>query len=213
MAIIRDEEDIREGLAALVAADPALAAVAEAAGPLPLRLAEPGFAGLAHVVVSQLISRAAAQAIWARMTAAGPVTSAAFRDLDEERARLLGLSRAKAATLRRVAGEVEAGRLDLVALVLADADEATRRLTALPGIGPWTAEIYLMFCAGHPDLFPAGDVALRRAVAHAFCLAEAPEIPALYRLSRRWAPWRSVAARLFWAYYARRMGRDALPVA
>lgn len=211
MAIIRGADDIREGLAALLAADPALAAVAEAAGPLPLRLSEPGYAGLAHVVVSQLISRAAAEAIWARMTAEGPVTAEAFRDLDEERARRFGLSRAKAATLRRVAEEVAAGRLDLAALCEAEGALAIRRLTALPGIGPWTAEIYLMFCTGHPDLFPAGDVALRKAVAHALALPEVPDIPALYRLSGRWSPWRSVAARLFWAYYARRMGRDVLP--
>ena len=69
-----------------------------------------------------------------------------------------------------------------------------------------------MFCVGHPDLFPAGDIALRKAVAHGLALAEIPEIKALYRLAERWAPWRSIAARLFWAYYARRMGRDALPM-
>lgn len=212
MAFIRGEADIHAGLAALVAADPALGPIAEAAGPLPLRLAEPGFSGLAHVVVSQLISRAAAQAIWARMIAAGPVTAAAFRDLDEERMRAFGLSRAKAATLRGVAAAVEAGQLDLAGLCRLEADVALRQLTALPGIGPWSGEIYLMFCAGHADLFPAGDMALRKAVAQGLCLPQVPDIKALYRISERWAPWRSVAARLFWAYYARRMGRDLVPV-
>lgn len=211
MAIIRGEDDIREGLAALLAADPALVVVAEASGPVPLRLSEPGFAGLAHVVVSQLISRAAAQAIWSRMVAEGPVTTSAFCAFDEERAKRFGLSRAKAATLRRVAEAVEAGRLDLAALCEEEAGQAMRRLTAFPGIGPWTAEIYLMFAAGHPDLFPAGDVALRKAVAHGLGLQAVPEIKALYHLSERWAPWRSVAARLFWAYYARCMRRDVLP--
>ncbi|MCX8999959.1 DNA-3-methyladenine glycosylase [Rhizobiaceae bacterium BDR2-2] len=211
MANIRAQEDIRRGLEALLAADPALVPVADAAGPVPLRLSEPGYAGLAHIVVSQLISRAAAQAIWARMAAEGPVTAASFRGLDDEGMRRFGLSRAKAATLRRVAVEVDEGRLDLAALCGLDAADAIGQLTAIPGIGPWTAEIYLMFCAGHPDLFPAGDVALRRAVAHGLGLPEAPEIKALYRFSERWAPLRSVAARLFWAYYARRMGRDVLP--
>lgn len=213
MAFIRSEADIREGLAALVAADPALAPVAAAAGPLPLRLSEPGFAGLAHIVVSQLISRAAAEAIWARMLAAGPVTAAAFRDLDEERLRAFGLSRAKAATLRHAAEAVEAGWLDLHGLCRMEAEDALRQLTALPGIGPWSGEIYLMFCAGHADLFPAGDMALRKAVAQGLCLPQVPDIGTLYRLSARWAPWRSVAARLFWAYHARQRGRDLVPVA
>lgn len=212
MAFIRGEADIQAGLTALVAADPALGPIAEVAGPLPLRLSEPGFAGLAHVVVSQLISRAAAEAIWARMVATGPVTAAAFRDLDEERMRAFGLSRAKAATLRGVAAAVEAGRLDLAGLCRLEADEAMRQLTALSGIGPWSGEIYLMFSAGHADLFPAGDVALRKAVAQGLGLPQVPDIKALYRISERWAPWRSVAARLFWAYYARRMGRDLVPV-
>lgn len=211
MAIIRGEEDIREGLTALLVADPALVPIAEAAGPVPLRLSAPGFAGLAHVIVSQLISRAAAQAIWARMEAEGPITAAVFCKLDDEGTKRFGLSRAKASTLRRVAEAVEVGALDLATLCEEEAGQAMRRLTALSGIGPWTAEIYLMFAAGHPDLFPAGDVALRKAVAHGLALPAVPEIKALYRLSERWAPWRSVAARLFWAYYARQMGRDVLP--
>lgn len=213
MAIIRNEADIEEGLAALLAADPALLRVAQAAGPLPLRLAEPGFAGLAHVIVSQMVSRASAGAIWARMVAEGPVTAAAFLSLDEERVKRYGLSRAKASALATAATEVAAGRLDLDALCGLEASVAMAKLTALSGIGPWTAEIYLMFCGGHADLFPAGDVALRKAVAHGLGLADVPDVRALYRLSARWSPWRSVAARLFWAYYARHMGRDALPAA
>ena len=212
MAIIRGDDDIQAGLAALVEIDPALAGVLSHAGPVPLRLNSPGYAGLAHIIVSQMVSRASAEAIWARMLAAGPVEPTAYARLDEVQARAFGLSRAKAATLQRVALEVVAGHLDLDALCRMEAKAAMKQLTAISGIGPWTAEIYLMFCAGHPDLFPAGDIALRKAVAHGLGL-ETPEIPALYRLSERWAPWRSVAARLFWAYYAQRVGREATPLA
>jgi len=83
---------------------------------------------------------------------------------------------------------------------------------AQKGIGPWTAEVYLMFCGGHVDVFPAGDVALQAAVAAAFGLAERPQAKALAGLAEIWSPWRSVAARLFWAYYAAKMRRDGLPI-
>jgi DNA-3-methyladenine glycosylase II len=86
------------------------------------------------------------------------------------------------------------------------------RLTAVHGIGRWTAEVYLLFAAGHPDIFPARDVALQTAVGHAFGLAARPDEKALIAIAESWAPWRGVAARLFWAYYRALRGREAVPL-
>ncbi|MBX4911867.1 MULTISPECIES: DNA-3-methyladenine glycosylase [Rhizobium] len=211
--IIRNDDDVRLGLEALLRLDPRLAPIAADAGPVPLRLREPGFAGLAHIIVSQMVSRASAEAIWRRMLPAdGPLTAEGYVLLAPEAWREFGLSRAKADTLSRIAEAVVSDRLDLSGLCLKPPDEALGELTALKGVGPWTAEVYLMFCGGHADVFPAGDVALQNAVGTALGLAARPQAKALARLSQVWSPWRSVAARLFWAYYATKMRRDMLPI-
>ncbi|WP_064710620.1 DNA-3-methyladenine glycosylase family protein [Rhizobium bangladeshense] len=211
--IIRNDHDVRLGLEALLRLDPRLSPIAADAGPLPLRLREPGFAGLAHIIVSQMVSRASAEAIWRRMLPAdGPLTAEGYVLLAPDAWRQFGLSRAKADTLSRVAEAVASGRLDLSALCLKPPHEALGELTALKGVGPWTAEVYLMFCGGHADVFPAGDVALQNAVGAALGLAARPQAKALAKLSEIWSPWRSVAARLFWAYYAVKMRRDLLPI-
>jgi DNA-3-methyladenine glycosylase II len=212
MAVIRDERDIAEGLAALIDLDPALRPVIEAAGPVPLRLSEPGFAGLAHIIVSQMVSKASANAIWLRMLAQGPVTPQRFLAHAPEVVAGFGLSRAKTVTISSVAQSIVDGELDLAQLGAVSTDEAMARLVALKGIGPWTAEVYLMFCLGARDIFPVGDVALRAALGHAFAMQERPSLTLTAERAALWRPWRSVAARLFWAYYAREMRRDALPV-
>ncbi|MBZ9793740.1 DNA-3-methyladenine glycosylase [Rhizobium sp. 3T7] len=211
--IIRSDDDVREGLEDLLRLDPRLAAIAAEAGPLPLRLREPGFEGLAHVIVSQMVSRASAEAIWRRMRPVeGVLTADNYVLLHPDAWREFGLSRAKAETLSRIADAVASGRLDLLALSALPPDEALAELTALKGIGPWTAEVYLMFCGGHADVFPSGDVALQNAVAAAFGLGARPPARELASLARAWSPWRSVAARLFWAYYAIKLGRGMLPI-
>lgn len=213
MQIIRDEGDIEEGLAALLELDPRLRPVVAEAGTVPLRLREPGFEGLAHIIVSQVVSRASADAIWGRMTARlGSVTANGYAGLEPEAWRSFGLSRIKHETLARVADAVVIGSLDLHALSAESPEKALSELTAIKGIGPWTAEVYLMFCFGHADVFPAGDVALQAAVGMAFGRAERPQAKALALEAAAWAPWRSVAARLFWAYYAVKTRRDALPI-
>ncbi len=213
MQIIRSEEDIREGLEHLLRLDPRLADIAEEAGPIPLRLREPGFAGLAHIIVSQMVSRASAEAIWRRMLPPdGLLTAESYVTLHPEAWREFGLSRAKAVTLSRIADAVASGHLDLAALSLKPPTEALAALTSLKGIGPWTAEVYLMFCGGHADVFPSGDVALQNSVAAALGLEKRPQAKALASLATMWSPWRSVAARLFWAYYAQKLGRGLLPV-
>ncbi|MFT4181107.1 MAG: DNA-3-methyladenine glycosylase [Rhizobium sp.] len=213
MHIIRNEDDIREGLAALVELDARLRPVVSEAGPVPLRLREPGFEGLAHIIVSQVVSRASADAIWGRMTArTGRVTAQAYAGLEPDAWRGFGLSRIKADTLARVADAVVEGRIDLHSLSAEPPAKALSELTAIKGIGPWTAEVYLMFCGGHADVFPAGDVALQAAVGMAFGHETRPLPKALAGEAAVWAPWRSVAARLFWAYYAVKTRREALPI-
>lgn len=212
--MIERRSDIEAGLAALVAADARLAAVAARAGPVPLRRRAANFESLAGIIVSQQVSTASAGAIMARLKRrVDPLTAAGMVAASDEDCRLAGLSRSKERALRAAAEEVAAGRLDLAGLCRQDAEAAIEALVAVRGIGPWTAEIYLLFCAGHPDIFPAGDLALRHAVTHALALPEPPDAAALRAIAAGWAPWRAVAARLFWAYYAALRGREGAPVA
>jgi len=199
--IICSDDDVREGLEKLLHLDPRLAAIAAETGPLPLRLREPGFEGLAHIIVSQMVSRASAEAIWKRMRPSeGVLTADNYVLLHPE------------AWREFVAVAVASGRLDLAALSALPPDQALAKLTALKGVGPWTAEVYLMFCGGHADVFPSGDVALQNAVAAAFDLGARPAARELAFMAGGWSPWRSIAARLFWAYYAVKLGRGMLPV-
>lgn len=213
MKIIRAADDIELGLQALVKLDPRLEAISATAGPLPLRLNEPGFAGLAHIIVSQMVSRASADAIWRRMLqGTAEMTAADYLAVEASIVSGFGLSRAKAQTLEGLAKAVVEGRIDLQALSRMEPGSAILALTALRGIGPWTAEVYLIFCGGHPDIFPSGDVALQAAIAHAFDMEARPSAKNLFEIALPWSPWRSVAARLFWAYYAAITRRDATPL-
>lgn len=206
-------DDISEGLDALCRADPRLAAVREAAGEVPLRRSAPGFASLASIIVSQQVSTASARAILGRFEKlVDPLTAAGVLAAGDEVFREAGLSRPKVKALRSVAAAV-AGGLDLDRLESLDAGEATARLTAIPGIGPWTAEVYLLFAVGHADVFPARDVALQTAVGHALAMETRPGEKALGQIAESWRPWRGVASRLFWAYYRAIRGRDAVPTA
>ena len=214
MKIIQSTADIDEGVSALRLIDPRLEPVIERAGEIPLRLNEAGFAGLAHIIVSQMVSRASADAIWRRMVAGTEtMTAERFLAVDEATLSSFGLSNAKRTTLLSLAEAVTAGELDLIELSQLEPTIAMQRLTALKGIGPWTAEVYLMFCGGHADIFPAGDVALQAAVMPAFALDARPSRNELAERARFWSPWQSVAARIFWAYYASITRRDALPIA
>lgn len=212
MRRIESLDDIAEGLAALIRADPRLAPAAARAGEVPLRRTAPGFASLAAIVVSQQVSRASADAIFGRLTRLlDPLTPQAVLARGEAPLREAGLSRPKQATLLAIAAEVAANGLDLDALCGLDPAEAMARLTAIHGVGPWTAEIYLLFSAGHPDIFPAGDLALRIAAAEALGLDARPSARQLYAMAESWSPWRGVAARLLWAYYREMRGRDGAP--
>jgi DNA-3-methyladenine glycosylase II len=205
--IIATPEDVAEGVAALIAADARLAAVHRLTGQPPLRRSEPGFATLAEIVVAQQVSTASARAIWQRCRLVfDPFEPGTLLAAPEERYRAAGLSGPKIRTLRALAAAL-AGGLDLDALAGLTADEAHAALTRVPGIGPWTADVYLLFGLGHADAFAAGDLAVREAARVAFGLEARPQVPALLALAEAWRPWRGVAARLLWAYYPLVKGR------
>jgi DNA-3-methyladenine glycosylase II len=213
MQRIETLEHVYSGLDALCAADPRLLRVREMAGEVPLRLSEPGFRSLASIVVSQQVSRASAAAIFGRLTRlVDPLDPQGVLAAGEDIFREAGLSRPKQRALLAIASAVADDGLDLEHLCRLDAAEAMRSLTGVHGVGAWTAEVYLLFAAGHPDVFPARDVALQTAVGHALGLDPRPGEKALITLAEGWSPWRGVAARLFWAYYRQTRGRDAAPI-
>jgi DNA-3-methyladenine glycosylase II len=211
MRRIASIDDIFEGLEALCRMDPRLAAIRAGVDEVPLRLSEPGFHSLASIIVSQQVSTASARAIFGRFTRlVDPLTPDGLLSAGEEVFREAGLSRPKQKTLRAVAQAVLDG-LDLDDLCRLDPDDAIARMVAVSGVGPWTAEVYLLFAAGHPDVFPARDVALQTAVGHALGMDTRPGEKALMAIAESWRPWRGVASRLFWAYYRTIKGRDAVP--
>ncbi len=206
-------DDVAEGLEALMRIDGRLATVVERAGPVPLRRRAPGYQGLAEIIVAQMVSKASAAAIWKRLVeeaqGCAPEQIAALSD---DQCRRMGLSRSKESTLKGAAIAIMKGEIDPHALCAMPAGESIAAMTALKGIGVWTAEVYLLFCAGHADIFPAGDIALQSAAGDAFGLGKRPDQKTLREIAAHWQPWRGVAARLFWAYYSTEMRRgDVIP--
>ena len=209
---IRTETDLDMALAALTAADPRFAALIARAGRPPLRRRPDGFAGLAATVVSQQLSTASAGAIWARLAAAfDPLEPQAIMRARPVRLARLGLSAPKIRALKEIARAVAGGRLALASLADIDAEKAHAALTAIHGIGPWTADIYLLSCLGHADAWPAGDLALQEAARLAFALPARPSAKEMLALAEIWRPLRAVAARVLWTYYRGVKGREGAP--
>ena len=208
---IDSAEAIADHIALLVGIDPRLAGVRDFAGPVQPRINPPGFAGIAKVITGQQLSVTSAAAIWGRFEqldgALDPVT---YLGLSEEAVRATGFSGGKFRTVRAIAEAMVAGTLDFAHLETLPADEAVAYLVAHKGIGPWTAEVYLMFCAGHPDVFPAGDLALLKAVQHGLGLDARPSIREMIGIASGWAPYRSAAALLFWRYFAVMRDREGI---
>ena len=212
-ATIDGEASLAAALARLRAADPHVVDhLLEVGGPPPLRLRESGFPGLASIVVSQQVSVASASAIFGRLQAAiAPLTAEGLRDAPDAVLRGVGLSGPKIRALRAIAEAVASGALPLASLGALPAEEARGLLVAVKGVGPWTADIFLLFCLGHPDAWPCGDLALREAARIALSLESRPSTADLARLGERWRPHRGVAARLLWAYYrAVKRGRSGM---
>jgi DNA-3-methyladenine glycosylase II len=164
------------------------------------------------VIIAQQLSVASATAIWERLDARLPAfRPKSFLMLPEKDLRRAGLSAGKIATLTGVAAAIEAGALDLGALTHASDETIHAELTALSGIGPWTADIYILFCLARADAWSPGDLALQHAVRDALALDTRPSPGDMVEIAEAWRPWRSVAARMLWAYYAvRRRGASPL---
>ncbi|UYQ72747.1 DNA-3-methyladenine glycosylase [Pelagibacterium flavum] len=189
--------------------DERLAAAISRAGEVTLRNSPSGFEGMARIVCGQQLSVASARAIWGRVEALGAITPDAYLGFDEQTLRKTGLSRGKFETIRGVALAITEQGLDFSQVDVMEPDAAIETLTRLKGIGPWTAEIYLLFCAGHPDIFPAGDLALQKAVEHAFNLPARPLPKELIPLAAQWSPHRGAAALMFWRYFSAMKNSDA----
>jgi len=211
---IHSESDLDTALAALTTADSRFAALLASAGRPPLRRRPGGFSGLAATVVSQQLSTASAGAIWGRLAAAfDPFEPEAIINARAPKLARIGLSRPKIKALKEIARAVANGKLPLASLADIPADAAHAALTAIHGIGPWTADIYLLASLGHADAWPAGDLALQEAARVAFGLRARPNAKAMIALAEPWRPWRAVAARVLWTYYRSVKGRDGAPVA
>jgi DNA-3-methyladenine glycosylase II len=211
--IIHTQADLESSLAALTSADPRIADLLAVTGVPKLRRRPPGFSGLCAIICAQQLSTASANAIWGRL-------SASFDPFDHERVRrapaarlvALGLSKPKIKALKAIGAAVGRGEINFDALADMQADAAHKMLTALHGIGPWTADIYLLFCLGHADAWPAGDLALQEAARRAFGLKRRPDAKVMLELAECWRPWRGTVAHLLWAYYHVIKRQPDLPV-
>jgi DNA-3-methyladenine glycosylase II len=209
---IDTEADLQAALSALLAQDPRLAAVLEVAGAVPLRRRPGGLEGLVRIVCAQQLSGASADAIWNRLRAAyDPFDHVALGRARTDKLQRVGLSAAKIRTVKALAKAIAQGAVDFDALTAMSADDAHAILTAVHGIGPWTTDVYLLFCLGHPDAWPAGDLALQEAARLAFDLEKRPSPKEMVALAEAWRPWRGVAARLLWSYYRAVKRRDPAP--
>ncbi len=196
---IQTETDLHDGIRALRRKCKVMRKVHDVVGLPPMRLRAPGFEGLARIIVGQQVSVASADAIWSRFEAAiRPMSVAQLQLVSDDALRAAGMSRPKIRTFRAIA---EARDLDFARLALIADDEVHNALTSISGIGPWTADVYLLFCLGRADAFATGDLALQVAAQHAFGLERRPAALELLAMAETWRPWRGVAARLLWTYY------------
>ncbi|MEM8687277.1 MAG: DNA-3-methyladenine glycosylase 2 family protein [Pseudomonadota bacterium] len=209
MQIINDVADLERGIAALVKADARFEPVVAKTGCPPLRRSEAGYRGVMKIIAGQQVSKASAAAIWLRMEEAlAPMEPGHVAGLDEAAFRAAGLSGPKIRAVKALTTAITQGDLDFEALEALDDQAVSDSLCALKGIGPWSAEVYLLTCLGRRDAWPGGDLALQIAAAEAFALSVRPDAKAMAEMAQAWRPWRSVAARVLWAYYALMAGRQ-----
>lgn len=199
--------ELEDAIEALCKQAPEFKSVVEKTGTPPLRRASGGFAGVLRIITGQQVSKASASAIWLRMEKfLSPLEPENFAQFDEEQYRLAGLSRPKIRTMVALTDAVTSGTLKFDTLHHLNDQQVTEHLTKIKGIGPWTAEIYLLSCLGRTDVWPAGDLALQVAAAD---ISQAPDrlsVDQMHAIAQPWRPWRAVAARLLWAWYAELKG-------
>ncbi len=196
-------QDIEQGIAALGKTCPLMRRAFKEAGLPPLRRSANNYAALARTITGQLLSLASADAIWKRLEElVRPFEPQTLLALDDSALLAAGLSRAKVRALRALAQALQQGEIDLAGFERQSGEQIRNSLCKVHGIGPWTADIYVMFCLGDRDGFAAGDIALANALALLTGEDRRPTPRQLEKFARRWQPWRGVAARLLWHYYA-----------
>jgi DNA-3-methyladenine glycosylase II len=217
---ILDDAALKKALRHLAKVDADFARALAEVGPPELRRVPTGFGGLMRSIVGQQVSVHAARSIWLRLEAAVPdMEPAAFLALSEDELRGVGLSAAKMRYGRSLATDIVEGRIDFAALDDLDDEAAIAMLMQAKGIGRWTAEIYLMFAHGRPDIMPGLDLGLVIAAQHLKNLRQRPDARRLVKIAEQWRPWRSAAALLLWHYrrnmpdWSAREPKAAAPVA
>lgn len=200
-----DPATLADAVAELSARDPDLARIVQQHGVPPLWDREPGFPTLLLIILEQQVSLASARATYNKLLAvASPLTPVSFLELDDAALRAIGFSRQKTSYGRALASDIVEARFDLDALTSMSDDEARTALIKRKGIGPWTAEIYLLMVLRRPDTWPTGDLALQIAAHEVKGLDSRPTAAEMAELGKAWRPWRAVAARLLWQYYLER---------
>ena len=196
------EPTLHRAVKTLAGRDPDLAAVVGKFGLPPLWAREPGFPTLLHIILEQQVSLASARAAHDRLhAAAAPLTPETFLALGDAVLKTVGFSRQKTRYGRLLAHAILEGRLDLDGLKALDDAAVRSTLTAITGIGPWTADIYLLMALGRPDAWPHGDLALAKAAQAVKRLSGRPSYEELAEIAEAWRPWRAVAARILWHHY------------
>ncbi len=197
-----DDAGLQSAVRHLADIEPNFAAIVDRHGLPPLWPREPGFGTLALLMLEQQVSLAQARTMFQRVVAAaGEMSPLAVHALGEEGLRAVGVTRQKASYLHRLAAQLAGGSLDLAALEAMPDDAAIAALDALHGVGPWTAQCYLLFALRRPDVFPHADLALMESYRAAWRLRVRPAPEVLSRRAESWRPWRAAAARLLWHRY------------
>lgn len=204
--LIETHDDLNEGLDYLCTLEPKFALAKRLCAPLDLRRQEDGFERLLSAIVSQQLSVAAARTIWNRIKDAGITTPQAIKCCDDETLRQLGLSKQKMSYARSLAD----ANIDFLALRHMSSQQVIDALIEVKGVGVWTAEIYAMFSLGHADVFAHNDLALQEGARVLFDLEHRPTLKEMRTIAAQWQPWRAVAARLLWAFYAHNKSKPGI---
>jgi len=199
------EETLSRGVRVLSRRDPDLARIIKDFGPPPMWPRKPGFATLLYIILEQQVSLASAKAAYDRLlAAASPLTPERFLEFDDAELKRIGFSRQKTGYGRELSRAILSRQIDLAAIEAMNDDEARSALTAIKGIGSWSADIYLLMALRRPDIWPSHDLALAVSVQRAKRLRSRPTPDRLERIGAAWKPWRAVAARMLWHDYLSR---------
>lgn len=196
------DKTLRLGVDTLAGRDPDLHRVYARLGYPPLWTREPGFASLVHIILEQQVSIKAAATMFQRLAShLGSVTPELVQRAGEPELRRVGLTRQKSRYCVELANRITGGELDLSQLAALDDVEGRSHLLDIPGLGPWTVDIYYMMALGRPDVWPQGDLALASAIQDIKKLDARPTKNEQLAFAEQWAPWRAVAARMLWMHY------------